>query len=139
MGKITKKYLQDRCNFKEKTVLKAFDFDGLWAIVKQLEEEDQHSIFRITDVVTKPLNENQIDALCSYLPNEVRESLDLMELTQREKLKMIRENKEHLTTIIEKKGFTNRVDLNANEVTQEELYSSEKLWDIVKTNKYNLV
>lgn len=139
MTKITKKYLQERCNFKEKTVLKAFDFDGLWAIVKQLEEEDQHSIFRITDVVIKPLNDNQIDALCAYLPNEVKDSVTLFELTKREKLAMVRDNKEHIATVIERKGFTDRVDLNANELTQEELYSSEKLWDIVKTDKYNLV
>ena len=138
MAKITKKYLQDRCNFKEKTVLKAWDFDGLWAIVKQLDEDDQRSIFRTSDAVIKPLNENQIDALCSYLPNEVKGSLVFVELSKKEKLKMVRENKENLSFIIEKKRLTERVDLDSNKTTEEEVYSSEKLWEIVKTNKYDL-
>lgn len=138
MAKITKKYLQDRCSFKEKTVLKAWDFNGLWAIVKQLDEDDQLSIFKTSDAVIKPLNENQIDALCSYLPNEVKDNLDFMELTKKEKLKMVHENKEDLASIIEKKRLTERVDLDSNETTEEEVYSSERLWEIVKTNKYDL-
>ena len=138
MAKITKKYLQNRCFFKDKTVIKTVDFDGLWAIVKQLNEDDQRAIFRISDVVIKPLTENQIDALCSYLPNEVKNALDFMELTVKEKLKMVRENKEMLNPIIEKKRFTERIDLDSNKKTEEEIYSSERLWDIVKTDKYNL-
>lgn len=138
MAKITKKYLQDRCFFKDKTVIKTVDFDGLWAIVKQLDEKDQHSIFRISDIVIKPLNENQIDALCSYLPNEIKINLDFMELTLTEKLNVVRENKEILNPIIEKKRFTERIDLDSNKKTEEEIYSSERLWDIVKTDKYNL-
>lgn len=139
MGKITKKYLQDRCNFKEKTVLKAWDFDGLWAVVKQLDEDDQNSIFKKTDVVIKPLTETHIDALYPYLPNEVKANLEFTELTLKEKLKMIRDNKENLSAVIEKKHLTGRVDIDSNQSTEEELYSSEKLWDIIKTNKYNLV
>ena len=44
---ITKKYLQDRCTFKDKTVIVAVDFDGLYAIVKQLAPSQQKHIFKM--------------------------------------------------------------------------------------------
>jgi hypothetical protein len=47
-------------------------------------------------------------------------------------------SKKSLNPIIEKKRLTERVDLDSNKKTEEEIYSSEMLWDIIKTDKYNL-
>jgi len=130
---ITKKYLSDRCTFKDKTVLGAVNFDGLYAIVKKLNPAEQKSIFRIVEKEIKPLNEDQIDALLIYLPSEVKDNLDFIDLTKTEKLDIVRENKENLSKIIEKKGYTENIDLNRKQVTPSEEYSSALLWDLIKT------
>ena len=130
---ITKKYLQDRCTFKDKTVIVAVDFDGLYSIVKQLTPSNQKTIFKINNQTISPLNENQIDSLLIYLPSEVKETIDFIELTKREKLVVIRENKDNLAKIIDKKGYTAQIDLDSKKVTPVEEYSSALLWDLIKT------
>lgn len=135
---ITKKYLSDRTSFKDKTVLYSTDLNGLWAIVKQLEPEDQLAIFKVVDYKITPLSEMQIDSLFAYLPSEVRDPLDFISMDKTEKLDILRENKETLKPIIEKKGFTETIDLNSIKTIPKEEYSSSKLWDIIKTGKYNL-
>ena len=135
---ITKKYLKERTSFLKQSVIKAVDFDGLWAIVKQMEPADQLAIFKIVDHELNPLSENQIDSLFAYLPNEVREGLDFISMDKSEKLDIVRENKPALKTIIEKKGYTELVDLDRSQVNPVEEYSSAKLWDIIKTGKYDL-
>ena len=135
---ITKKYLSDRTSFKDKTVLFSTDLVGLWAIVKQLEPADQLAIFKIVDYKVKPLTEMQIDSLFAYLPQEAREGLDFISMDKSEKLDIVRENKEILKPIIEKKKFTDIIDLNSEKTIPKEEYSSSKLWDIIKTGKYNL-
>ena len=129
---ITKKYLQERCSFQNKTVIGAVDFDGLYAIVKKLNPSEQKSIFRIVEKELKPLNEDQIDALLIYLPNEVKDNLDFIDLTKKEKLEIVRTNKENLSTIIDKKGYTENIDLDRKQVIPSEEYSSAKMWEIVK-------
>lgn len=79
-----------------------------------------------------------VDQLYVYakelIPTETTHNLGF----RKEKLKMVRENKENLASIIEKKRLTERIDLDSNKTTEEEVYSSERLWEIVKTNKYDL-
>ena len=133
---ITKKYLQARCSFDKQTVLVAFKHDSLWAIVKQLDPEDQYKVFKIVDHEVKPLSENDIDSLFAYLPNEVREGIDFIDMTKDEKLETVRDNTEILQPIIEKKGFTDRVPLNSAKTTPVEEFSSKNLWNIVKSGKY---
>jgi len=55
--------------------------------------------------ITKSLTIDQIDALLIYLPNEITENVDFISLSKKEKLELVRENKEHLSAIIEKKGY----------------------------------
>lgn len=129
---ITKKYLQDRCTFKDKTVIVAVDFNGLYSIVKQFPPNDQKTIFKINNQTISPLNENQIDSLLIYLPSEVKEMIDFIELTKKEKLVIIRENKDNLAKIIDKKGYTAQIDLDSKHVTPVEEYSSALLWDLIK-------
>lgn len=131
---ITKKYLQDRCTFKDKTVIVAVDFDGLYAIVKQLAPSEQKAIFKISTKTTIPLNEDQIDGLFPYLPSEARENIDFIDLTKKEKLDLIRENKGNLAAVIDKKGYSEKVDLDSSVPTTVEEYSSALLWDIIKTH-----
>jgi len=136
-NKITKKYLTDRTSFVKQSVIKAVNLDGLWAIVKQMDAEDQLSIFKIVDHQINPLNENEIDCLFAYLPNEVLEPLDFISMDKSEKLDIVRENKTTLKPIIKKKGFTDKVDLNDEITVPKEEYSSALLWDIIKTGKYD--
>ncbi len=138
VNKITKKYLSDRISFKDKTVLYSTDLNGLWAIVKQMDAVDQLAIFKIVDYKLKPLSEMQIDSLFAYLPNDVRDPLDFISMDKSEKLDIVRENKETLQPIIEKKGFTDIIDLNSEKTIPKEEYSSSLLWDVIKTGKYNL-
>ncbi len=135
---ITKKYLMDRCSFDKQTVIKAVKHDGLWAIVKQLDPTDQYSIFKTVEHDVNPLNEDQIDSLFAYLSNEAREPLDLVSMSKREKLEVVRENIDELNPIIEKKGFTERIALNTKIVKPVEEFSSALLWNIIKTGKYTL-
>ncbi len=135
---ITKRYLKDRCTFTNQTVIKAVNFDGLWAIIKALEVEDQYAVFKIVDKELHPLNEDQIDALTAYLPNEIRAPLDFISMSKKEKLDVVRENKEILGSIIEKKGFTETIDLNSKKVIPREEYSAANLWDIIKSGRYDL-
>lgn len=129
---ITKKYLQDRCTFVDKTVLFSTDFDGLYALVKQLNPEEQRQIFKVKTKTVKPLNEDQIDSLLIYLPSEVKENIDFIELTKKEKLDLVRQNKDNLAKIIEKKGYTDKIDLDGEITTPSEEYSGALLWDIIK-------
>lgn len=135
---ITKKYLSDRTSFKDKTVLYSTDFNGLWSIVKQLEPADQMKIFKVVEREIHPLSEDQIDSLFAYLSNEVREGLDFISMDKQEKLNIVRENKENLLTIIQKKGFSEKIDLDSRKVIPKEEYSSSNLWNIIKTGKYIL-
>ncbi len=137
-NKITKKYLTERTSFANKTVVFSTDLDGLWAIVKQLDPADQLAIFKVVDHELNPLTEMQIDSLFAYLSNEVREGLDFISLDKSEKLDIVRKNKETLKPIIKKKGFSEIIDLDRSQVIPKEEYSSAKLWDIIKTGKYNL-
>ena len=137
-SKITKKYLKERTSFVKQSVIKAVDLDGLWAIVKQMEAEDQLAIFKVVDHEITPLSENEIDSLFAYLPQETREGLDMISMDKSEKLDVVRENKDTLKPIIDKKGFTDKLDLNAGITVPKEEYSSSKLWDIIKTGKYDL-
>ncbi len=130
---ITKKYLQDRCTFKDKTVIVAVDFDGLYAIVKQLAPSQQKHIFKMNQRTVTPLNETQIDALFPYLPNEVKENIDFIDLTKKEKLDLVRDNKDKLAKILDKKGFNEQIDLDAKVNTPIEEYSSALLWDLIKS------
>ena len=130
---ITKKYLQDRCTFKDKTVIIAVDFNGLYDIVKQFAPIKQKAIFKISNIKTSPLNDDQIDCIFPYLPKEVREHVDFVDLTKVEKLELIRSNKDNLAKILEKKGFTEQVELNSTITTPSEEYSSALLWDLIKT------
>ena len=133
---INKKYLRARCSFDKQTVLVAFKHDPLWALVKQLDPEDQYAIFKIVDHEVKALSENDIDSLFAYLPNEVREGQDFIDMTKAEKLTIVRDNTETLEPIIEKKGFTERVKLDSNITVPSEEFSSALLWNIVKSGKY---
>lgn len=133
---INKKYLQARCSFDKQTVLVAFKHDPLWAIVKQLDPEDQRKIFKIVDHEIKPLTETEIDSLFAYLPNEVREGIDFIDMTKAEKLTTVRDNTASLETIIDKKGFSDRVPLDKAKTDPVEEFSSAKLWEIVKSGKY---
>ena len=133
---INKKYLRARCSFDKQTVLVAFKHDALWAIVKQLDPEDQYSIFKIVDHEIKPLTEDQIDSLFAYLPNEVREGLDFISMDKAEKLTIVRDNTDTLEPIITKKGFTDKLPLNKPKTDPVEEFSSAKLWNIVKSGKY---
>ena len=135
---ITKKYLTDRTSFKDKTVLFSTDLNGLWELVKQLDPDDQHSVFKVVEREINPLNEDQIDSLFAYLPNEVREGLDFISMDKIEKLNIVRQNKETLNPIIQKKGFSERIGLDRKKVIPKEEYSSACLWNIVKTGKYDL-
>lgn len=135
---ITKKYLMDRCSFANQTVIKALKHDQLWALVKQLDPEDQHAIFKVVDHEVNPLSEDQVDSLFAYLPNDVREGLDFISMDKSEKLEIVRDNKTALKPIIKKKSFTERIDLDNKIVTPIEEFSSSKLWDIIKTGKYVL-
>lgn len=136
--KITKKYLMDRCSFETQTVIKAVKHEGLWAIVKQLDAEDQIAIFKVVEHEVNPLSETQIDSLFAYLPSETREGLDMISMSKTEKLDVVRENKETLNPVIEKKGFTERLDLNTKISVPKEEFSSANLWNIIKTGKYAL-
>ena len=100
---ITKKYLQDRCFFKDKTVIFSTDFDGLYALIKQLE------------------------------PSKQKKNIDIIELTKAEKLKLVRENKDNLAKIIEKKGYNEQIDLDAKVSNPTEEYSSALLWEVIKS------
>ena len=133
---ITKKYLMDRCSFKGQTVIKAVKDDGLWAIVEQLDPKDQLSIFKVVDKEVNPLTENQIDSLFAYLSNEIREPLDLISMSKTEKLDVVRENSDELDQIISKKGFSERIKLNSKITVPREEYSASKLWNIIKSGKY---
>lgn len=135
---ITKKYLTDRTSFKDKTVLFSTDLNGLWDIIRQLDPEDQRSVFKVVEREINPLSEDQIDSLFAYLPNEVRAGLDFISMDKIEKLGIVRENKETLNPIIKKKGFTERIGLDRKKVIPKEEYSSACLWNIVKTGKYDL-
>ena len=88
------KTLKKKFNYKNKTYYKDVEIENLM----QLDFMNGYNI-------TRPLNEAQIDSLFVYLPNEVRESLDFISMAKREKLEIIRENKENLAKIIEKKGY----------------------------------
>lgn len=136
--KITKKYLMDRCSFLTQTVIKAVQHEGLWAIVKQLDAEDQMAIFKVNSHEVKPLSETQIDSLFAYLPNETREGLDFISMSKQEKLEIVRENKETLSPVIEKKGFTDKIDLDSIISVPKEEFSSANLWNIIKSGKYVL-
>ena len=135
---ITKKYLTDRTSFKDKTVLFSTDLNGLWDIIKQLDPEDQRSVFKVVEREINPLSEDQIDSLFAYLPNEVRAGLDFISMDKIEKLGIVRKNKETLNPIIQKKGFSERIGLDRKKVIPKEEYSSANLWNIVKTGKYDL-
>ncbi len=130
---ITKKYLQDRCTFKDKTVIVAVDFDGLYAIVKQLAPSMQKNIFKMVDKTINPLSEDQIDSLLIYLPNEIKENVDFIDLTKKEKLDLVRDNKASLSKIIDKKGFNDQITLDKKVNTPNEEYSSALLWDLIKS------
>jgi len=129
---ITKKYLGERTTFKDKTVVGALDFNDLWSIVKQLNPSEQKSIFKVVDREIRPLSENQIDSLLIYLPTEIKDGLDFIDMTKADKLKLVRENKENLVKVIEKKNYSESIDLDRKEVIPNEEYSSAKLWEIVK-------
>ena len=133
---INKKYLRARCSFDKQTVVKALNHDALWLLVKQLDPEDQYNIFKIVDHEIKPLTETEIDSLFAYLPNETREGLDFIDMTKAEKLTTVRDNTADLETIIDKKGFTDRVPLDTSKTDPVEEFSSSKLWEIVKSGKY---
>jgi len=133
---ITKKYLLDRCSFENQTVIKALKHDALWDLVKQLDIEDQHSIFKVVEHTVTPLSEDQIDSLFAYLSHEVREGLDMISMTKTEKLDIIRENKATLKPVITKKNFTEKLALNKQISVPQEEFSSSKLWNIVKSGKY---
>jgi len=133
---INKKYLRARCSFDKQTVVKALNHDALWLLVKQLDPEDQYNIFKIVDHEIKPLTETEIDSLFAYLPNETRAGLDFIDMTKAEKLTTVRDNTADLETIIDKKGFTDRVPLDTSKTDPVEEFSSSKLWEIVKSGKY---
>ncbi len=135
---ITKKYLMDRCSFAKQTVIKAVQHEGLWAIVKQLDPEDQMKIFKVVEHEVTPLNEDQIDSLFAYLPSEVREGLDFISMEKTEKLDIVRKNKATLKPIIVKKNFTDKLPLNVAKTEPVEEFSSSKLWNIIKSGKYAL-
>ena len=128
---ITKKYLQDRCTFVGKTVLKSVDFDGLYSIVKQLAPSEQKAIFKISDRKTEPLNIDQIDALFPYLPKETQANVDFIDMSKKDKLDLIRDNKAVLTKVLEKKGFTDKIDIDSTVTNPTEEYSSALLWDLI--------
>ena len=133
---INKKYLRARCSFDKQTVLVAFKHDNLWDRVKQLDPEDEYGIFKIVYHEIKPLNDTELDSLFAYLPNEVREGLDFIDMSKAEKLELVRDNTANLEKIIEKRGFTDRVPLNEPKTDPVEEFSSAKLWEIVKSGKY---
>ena len=136
---ITEEYLLARCDFENHIVIKAVKKDKLWEeIVSKFDPEDQHAIFKVSETTLEPLNEAEIDGLFVYLPNEVRSSIDFISLSKEEKLDLILENKESLSEVIEKRGYSDRIGLKKKQITPIEKVSSSKLWDIIKTGKYNL-
>ena len=136
---ITKTYLRDRCHFENQTVVKALKHNDLWKLVKQLDPNDQYAIFKVVDRLIKPLSEDQIDSLFAYLPQEIREGLDMISMDKAEKLEVVRSNEETLKPVIKKKGFSEKIALDAEISVPIEVFSSEKLWDIIKSGKYNLI
>jgi len=134
---ITKKYLLDRCSFENQTVIKALKHDALWLLIKQMDVEDQHAIFKVVEHTVTPLTEIQIDSLFAYLSHEVREGLDMISMTKEEKLNVVRDNKAVLKPVIEKNKFTDKLKLDSQISVPQEEFSSSKLWNIIKSGKYS--
>lgn len=97
-------FIKKRAKFP-KTLKKKFRYKNR-TYYKDVEIENPNQLDFMEEYnITRPLNEAQIDSLLIYLPNKVKENIDFIELTRKEKLDLVHKNKEHLSKIIEAKGY----------------------------------